>query len=164
MRCACSASKDAFTLVEIILSVVILSVTIALAIPNFSKTFYRLELRKTADNIVYLIRYGQSRAVTERKTYLLNFTEGLTHYQLLRGASAGSLKEQDFTPISHAFGRLFKVPNSVAISSEVNSVKIYSDGTLDKVRIHLKGKDRGLVLSSMEQRSNVFILDEDIQS
>jgi Tfp pilus assembly protein FimT len=164
MKCL-DRTKAAFTIVEIILVIVVLSVTLALSVPNFSKSFSRLELRKTADNITYLIRYAQSRAIAERKTYLLRFLDNGTHYQILKGKTdQPDLAEDQFEPIKHHLGKVYMVPKAITITSTVDSLRVYSNGSLDKVRFHLRGKDRGLVISSVEQRSNVYIIDEDLPS
>ncbi|MBU4333896.1 MAG: prepilin-type N-terminal cleavage/methylation domain-containing protein, partial [Candidatus Omnitrophica bacterium] len=51
-----SSKKSAFTLIEIILVVLLLSVIAGLTIPNFRNSFRKVKLQNSANNIAYLMR------------------------------------------------------------------------------------------------------------
>ena len=157
-------NKRGFTLIELLLAVFVLSVIISLSIPNFSKSFKRLELKRTAEDIVYLVRWAQSRAVHEGVEYKLVFIDDARSYQVLRGEVSEGQHSQNFSSISSHMGRVFKIPISVKVD-DTQVVKIYPDGTLDKVRLRLQGQDENsLLISSMEQRGKMFILEENHES
>ena len=62
-----------FTLVEILLVVMLIGLAAGLAVPNFSGSFSSLQLRETAENLGYLMRYAQSRAIIRRQPCRLEF-------------------------------------------------------------------------------------------
>jgi prepilin-type N-terminal cleavage/methylation domain-containing protein len=156
-------NKAAFTLIELLTVIVILSVMVGLSVPNFSKSFSRMELKKTASNIAYLVRWAQARAVNENLKYQLVFLDNSRNYRILRAKSSEENFNESFVPVPVHMGRVFSIPASVTVE-QGGSLKIYPDGTLDKIRIKLKGKNNTIGLSSMEQRGNLFIFEEDNES
>ncbi|MBF0490281.1 MAG: prepilin-type N-terminal cleavage/methylation domain-containing protein [Candidatus Omnitrophica bacterium] len=153
----------AFTLVELLMVMVIVSIIVALSVPNFSKSFKRLELKKTAGDIVYVVRWAQSRAMTEHVDYKLVFVNDLRGYQVLRGDSTEGQTNQAFSLVSTSMGRVFVIPDSVTIDHN-QTINIYCDGTLDKARIRLFNDQESVILSTMEQRGHMFILEDTHES
>jgi prepilin-type N-terminal cleavage/methylation domain-containing protein len=156
-------NNQGFTLIELLMVVLILSVMVGLSAPNFSKSFQRLELKKTAQDIVHAIRWAQSKAATDNKDYQLVFLNDSRSYQVLRADSSQNAYNKKFIAIPIQMGRVFKIPRSLTIKNAQN-ITIYSDGTLDKVRIDLEGQKEKLIISTAEQRGNIFILEEDHES
>jgi len=157
-------NKLAFTLIELLIVLVILSVIAGLSIPNFSKNFGHFELKKTAEDIVYLVRWAQLRAVNDKVNYQLVFFNDPQSYRILRAETSNRVNTSDFIPLASHMGRIFKIPDSVKVKNDVKSLMIHPDGTLDKVRIHLTGQGGGLILSSLEQRGNLFIIEDSDES
>jgi len=151
-------NKRAFTLVELLLVMVVLSVIVALSVPNFNQTLKRFELKKTAQDMVYLIRWAQSRAIQDNSEYRLVFLDELNSYQILRADSSQTSSNKKFISIPIRMGRVMRVPRSVKVHA-AQAMTIYPDGTLDKVSIELEGQGGKLTVSSREQRGNVFILE-----
>ena len=71
-------NNKAFTLIEMLLVLIILSVIVGLTVPNFGKSVNTFELKKTANDIVYLVRWAQSRAINENVNYQLAFLNDFT--------------------------------------------------------------------------------------
>jgi type II secretion system protein H len=57
--------RRAFTLIELIVVMALMTVAIALVAPSLAKFFHSRNLTSEADRLLALTRYGQSRAVTE---------------------------------------------------------------------------------------------------
>lgn len=151
-------NNQGFTLIELLLVIVVLAVITALSVPNFSKSFTQLELKKTAQNIAYIIRWAQSRAINDNLSYRLVFLNNSRQYRILR-AAAPTETSSTFAPIPVQMGRIFNVPASIKITSPA-TVDIYADGSLEKVRIQLENSTTQMIISSMELRGKVFVLEE----
>ena len=149
-----------FTLVELLLVVVLMSVVMGLAVANFSGVFGGMELRRSADDMAAAMRYGQARAAAEGLTVRLVFAEGFRQYRLQQAIRSDDGEEGVFENISSRFARPVMLPRDVAVDSDLREINFYSDGTIDRVRVHLKAKGRQRILSSMGQRGYVFVLDE----
>ena len=66
MRCC-----RAFTLVEMIIAVAILSVVLLMAVPSLSGVIADRKLRASLDQFNNLVRQAQERSVNERRSYLI---------------------------------------------------------------------------------------------
>ena len=61
----------AFTLIEIALSIFILLLLLALAVPSLSGVIANRRLKQSLDSFNQLVRQAQERSVTERRAYLI---------------------------------------------------------------------------------------------
>jgi prepilin-type N-terminal cleavage/methylation domain-containing protein len=153
------SNRRAFTLIELLMVLVILSVMAGIALPNFSNTFKKLELTRTADDISILIRWAQAKAISEQINYQFVFIENDRAYQILREDDPELNKNNPtFRPASGRLGRKLHLPRSVQVK-DAKPVRIYSNGSLEKVRFYLENKTGRLMLSSMEHRGVLFILE-----
>ncbi len=141
---------------------VILVVIAGLAIPNFSKTFARLELQTTADNLAYLMRYAQSRAVTQARRHRLVFDEKFFQYWLEMSSSENEEIEtakigEEFQRIPSRLGKTSQVPEGIVVQSTLPAVYFNSDGTIDKMTISLSNKKDCLSISTRKRAQDVEI-------
>ncbi len=63
---ACSRKNSGFTLIELALVVLLLSIITALGVPNFRSLYKKSELQKVAADLSGTLRYAQQRAVMNR--------------------------------------------------------------------------------------------------
>jgi type II secretory pathway pseudopilin PulG len=66
----------AFTLIEIALSIFILMLLLALAVPSLSGVIASRRLKQSLDGFNNLVRQAQQRSVTERRPYLIVWSKG----------------------------------------------------------------------------------------
>jgi type II secretory pathway pseudopilin PulG len=66
----------AFTLIEIALSIFILMLLLALAVPSLSGVIASRRLKQSLDGFNTLVRQAQQRSVTERRPYLIVWRKG----------------------------------------------------------------------------------------
>ena len=135
--------KDSFTLIELLVVVVVLSVLVGLAVPNFSSAFANVQLSDTANAISDLMRYAQGRAVVNRRELRLIFEDG--YYRLQESSAQDDEQddensEENFVNIEGRMGRRFAVPQDITIESSSLSIKFYPDGTIEKARIYVSNK------------------------
>lgn len=149
-----------FTLIEMILVVIVLSVIAGFAIPSFSKTYAYIELQRAAQDLAYLMRYAQSRAVTKNTTVGLQFDADFSTYWLvekLKKEEEGA--EDEFKRISGRLGKRFKIPAALIIKTDedFDSLYFYPDGTIDKKSIHVCRDKNCFIVSTQEKRGDVIV-------
>ncbi len=150
-------SKKGFTLVEMLLVIVIVAVIAAMSVPNLSKIYQTIQLEKTAEDILYLMRYAQSRAITKNVDLKLEFNSDYSQYWLTE-------KEADPEQFVHFQGRLARkrnITDKIHIKNNHGNIHFYPDGTIEKSEFDVCGlKGRCFTISSKVQRGDVQILKE----
>ncbi|MFH1360891.1 MAG: prepilin-type N-terminal cleavage/methylation domain-containing protein [Candidatus Omnitrophota bacterium] len=156
--------KKSFTLIELLLVVILLGVLAALAIPNFGPTYANLQLRETAENISYLMRYAQSQSIIKDKIYRLVLENNATYWiEEGSGNAQNPDQELNFERVRSRQGRIFRIPDNLSVESDVSLIQFYPDGTIDKVRIILTNtRDKTYTLSTAEQAGMVYVFDASI--
>lgn len=146
-----------FTIIEILLVVVIVAIIAALAVPNFSGTYTRIQLRKAADDLAYRMRYAQSYAVTKNTRTRLEFDPSFTQYWLTR-QSDGSATDV-FEKIGGRIGESVAIARDIQVSFEDGdpSLYFYPDATMDKKRIDLCRGQECVFISTQKQRGQVYV-------
>jgi prepilin-type N-terminal cleavage/methylation domain-containing protein len=71
-----------FVLIELIIVLILFSVSLALAVPFFSRVSKTAELKGTAQKISGILRYGRSEAVNEGKVYQVLFNADLREVRI----------------------------------------------------------------------------------
>ena len=153
----------AFSLIELLLVAVLLSVLAGLAVPQFSKTYATFQLKETAANIAYLLRYAQGRSVVKNKKHQFQFSPDYLQYWLEEEQSSGENpagSEVFFSLIPGRLGRISSVPEGVTITSDRFSIVFTPDGKIDKTKIEFQGKNGGVfTILTFAQTGYVQVLD-----
>jgi len=151
----------AFTLIEIILVVLILAIIAGLTVPNFNPAYKKIQLQQTSDDLAYLMRYAQSRAVTKNHPVCLEFDSDLRKYWLAEEVSRESGEEtaESFRRFPGRLGRTFSIPESVEVESEASTIQFYADGRIDKQHLFVCLESLCYTLSTKEQRGQIRIFD-----
>ena len=156
-----------FTFVEILLVVVLLAIIAGIAVPNFSSAYQNLQLKKTTEDLVFMMRYAQSRAVSKNILMRLVLDSDSAQYWLEEQISE---KEKDNTSLEEGFqkfegrlGRTFHIPTDFQVQAEEEMTQFYPDGRIDRQRIYLCHKERCLTISTREQRGAVHIFNEKVE-
>lgn len=155
------AGSAAFTAVELILVVLILSILAGLTVPHFSRTHKTFELKKQAQDLAYMMRYAQSRAVAKGKRMRLEFLSDFSVYQLTEESETDLAQEgeRSFETIAGRMGRAVTVPSSIKFQSEGADVHFYPDGSIDKRRVSVCQQEQCWVISTREKRGHVQIFE-----
>ena len=158
-----SRPAKAFSLIELLLVAVILSVLVGLAVPNFSKTYATFQLKETAANVAYLLRYAQGRSVVKNKKHQFQFSPDYLQYWLEEEQSIGenpAESEVFFSLIPGRLGRISSIPKEIIVASDRLTIICYSDGKVDKAKIELQGKNGGFfTILTFAQTGYVQTLD-----
>lgn len=111
--------KKAFTLVEAILTVMIMGILAAIVLPRFVKEGFvgGLTLRKTTSQITSDIRYTRQLAITNSGYYLIRFNFVTKEYRIYRNSVSPA----------NQVGETKKIPSSISCSG-TNQFGFYSLG------------------------------------
>jgi len=152
-----------FTLIEILLVLLILGFMAGLAIPNLSRTYSTILLKRTANDLASLMRYAQSRALIQRQVFQLTLNPKTKQYRLQKADSNSPEKKLSlhFSPIPGRLGRAFKIPMEIRILAEKPAIDFQPDGKITKVSWSLCDKDHCLTISTKEQSGYVRVFEED---
>jgi type II secretion system protein H len=101
--------EKGFTLLELILVMVIISTILAIAAPSLRGFFSSRKTHDTASNILSLIRFARSQAITEGHTYRLNFDSDKGVYWLTSDAAGA------FSKLNTDFGLEFPLPDDTTV-------------------------------------------------
>jgi prepilin-type N-terminal cleavage/methylation domain-containing protein len=80
-----------FTLIELAIVVVIISILAAMAVPMFSSVIPKIKTRAEARNILSTIRIARSRAIAENVQYGVYFDQTAGSYRLFKDKANPSL-------------------------------------------------------------------------
>ena len=155
-------SLKAFTMIELLLVVIILATIATLAIPNFSRSFVRLQLEQTANHISYVMRYAQSRAIQKNLQQKLVFNANFREYTLQQEAFSPeeTTPEKKFGKIFGRWGQTFSIPAGIEVQSLQNEINFFPDGKIDRLRIYVCQKDQCMTVTTKEQQGYVDVYNE----
>jgi len=66
-----TVQQDGFSLVELIVSIAVLSILISVAIPSFNSSILRVRASSSADTLITSINYARSEAITRNQRIVL---------------------------------------------------------------------------------------------
>jgi len=127
----------AFTLIELILVVVILSVLSTLAVPRLAHFYDTLQLRGFTSDLSSLAQYLQAEAISRAGVYSLTYDEEHAFFR------ARLKVDDEFRDISGRWGRKFLIPPGITVSGqppEVSEILFYPDGSSDTATIYFENK------------------------
>ena len=119
-----------FTLLELLVVTLILTVLVGLSVPQFGRTFRHLQLQVFASDVATLFTYASRRAVTRGEVLRIQFDVKGRRYWLVSAQDASP--EAKFERVSGKFGRVSSVPGTISVASGTPDVTFYPDGRADR--------------------------------
>ena len=101
--------RRGFTLMELILVLLILTVIVGMTIPSLRGPAAKRGIDECAGQLLALTQYARSQAVSEGVAYRLNVDAANGVYYLTRQDGP------DFYELGHEFGRQFEVPEGIEL-------------------------------------------------
>lgn len=147
----------AFTLAEMLLIMVLLSMAAALSLPNLGKVYNQLQLQNAVNHLTYTMRYAQSRAITQNKKVRLLFENSFKKYQLLEMPSHAV--DQEYKSITGRWGKPIKLEKGISINSANASIDFLPTGEIEKADILLCHIKNCMIISTQQERGQVKTLD-----
>ncbi len=151
-----------FTLIEIMLVVLLLGIIAGLAVPNLGRTYYRILLNQTTQQMAYVMRYAQSRAIIKKDQHEMVIDTERNRYYLTQ-EKISDLSEYPSEPvferISGRLGRNFEIPKTIQLQTADASIRFYPDGRIDKAVVSLCYQTQCLKISTQQQSGYVNVLE-----
>lgn len=147
--------RNAFTLIEMLVVVVILSVVVALNLPNLRYFYQGAVLKQTAYRVLYLMQNAQTRALSVGRDIHLTFDEQKVIFQL----NQESEKEGEFAPVPGRLGEGLDVPPMLHVKEEGAPFVFSRDGSISRGLIIICNHKKCCCLSSREERNNIKMFE-----
>ena len=156
-----TSKPSAFTLLELILVLLVLTIIAGFSAVNFKQTFDRYQLFKIVDDLAYHMRYAQSRAIAQNKILRLEFDASFQSYGLSQSSAPAKegTEGSSFLPINGALGETVRVPDEFKLNTETSRMDFYPDGNIDRGEIVMCRDQRCFTLSTRQQRGVVKIFE-----
>ena len=155
-------SSWAFTLIEVLLVLVVMSVLVGISVPNFRNTYQKFFFKKSVEDLAYTMRYAQSRAIMKNLIVRLEFNGDFTGYWLTQQKKSDSEEAAPtFSKIDGEMGKDFKVGSDVKIEAPEPAVNFYPDGNIDKQEIKVCLKEDCYAVVTNQQRGYVNFFPTD---
>ena len=142
------ANNVAFTLVELILVMALLTIVMAVAAPSLSKFFRSRDIETEAGRFVALTRYGQSQAVSLGKPMVLwvdpqEGSYGLDEQGTSPANRVGTSRNKTQAGVSDGSGRYFElrehssieVSRTDQLTNGLASMRFTPDGAIDETSV-----------------------------
>ena len=130
--------KRGFTLLELILVILLVSILVALSTPQFRKTFSGLELKNTCFNISKMASFAQDMSIIEKTNYRFNIDFESNRYYLTKVIVLEG--ETKYTKIDGRFGKSFSISPDIRITGDFGSVTFFPDGKITPAHFELYNK------------------------
>ncbi|MDD5195853.1 MAG: prepilin-type N-terminal cleavage/methylation domain-containing protein [Candidatus Omnitrophica bacterium] len=141
MKCLFCRNNPSFTFIELLVVIVIAGILIAIAVPNFRKTFDNFELDNFVKELYYRCRYLKEMAVNQGKIYCLKIIRDANQVQF-----QPMYKNTQGTWVSPGtrLGKPYIMPRALSIGSmepgRIDGIYFYPDGSVDPVAISFQNK------------------------
>jgi type II secretion system protein H len=142
-----SAGPEGFTLLELILVMVILTIVLSMAAPSLRGFFSSRKAHDAASNILSLVRFARTQAIAEGCTYRLNFDSDKSIYWLTSNAKGA------FGSLNNEFGREFLLPDDTTFTIEKEKDKT---GTEKYVDFFPQGMTESSTITLTDRRGDVI--------
>jgi type II secretion system protein H len=106
----CIRPRSGFTLLELVMVMLILSMLLAMVAPSLSGFGAGRDAEYAAAQVMTLSRWAREQAITEGRVYRLNFDPSTQTYQVTEQVGG------TFQEIRHDFGRVFSLPEGVTMA------------------------------------------------
>lgn len=155
-------SCRAFTLIELLIVTIILVVIVGISVPNFSPAYKKFQLQKTTDDLAYLMRYAQSRAIVRGVPVRIVFDpQGLSFWleQAVEQESQGFADEEEveYLRVEDRFGKAVEIPDGFELRRQQDTVTFYPDGRIEKLEIAVCIEERCFLVLTKGQRGHVRV-------
>lgn len=150
-----------FTLVELMLVIVLISVMTALTAPRFRRTASEFELKNAAFNLYHVVQFARERAFIEGREFRIHFDYDKKDYRLLAGPDPTQplRREAEFKPVEGRFGKKIRLAQELSLEGRQNDLTCSPDGNCDVATFRIRNQE-GAYEIAVENLGGVIRLRE----
>ncbi len=140
-----------FSLIELVIVLILVSLSLALVAPSFSRVAKRIELKGTAQRISGILRYFRSESIAQGKVYQVLFDLNLREIRI-ESLESGEENEGGGKPDQSMARRSYLLPEGLLIReidipspgnvSDVPAIEFYPNGGTNGGSILLEARDQ----------------------
>jgi len=155
--------RRAFTLLEMLLTVAVLAILVAVVVPRAGRSFGRLALRDAAETLATNVRFAQATAIARGSTMGVAFDTDAGTYRLEEWTGKG------VQPVPGPMGEPFRLPAGVVFAdiqlraedgtTKVDSLTFYPDGRGSSGEIKIVGAEGAFGVSVTRAVGRVLLSD-----
>ena len=123
-----------FTLLEILLVTVILSILISMVTVQFHRTFDNLQYRNFVLDTFTVLRYAHDKAILEKDVYALRYTENPAGYRLEKSTGEKRDGKLEFQRIKDRTGNFHPLPKNTRAKVDPPLIVFQTDGSATDAR------------------------------
>lgn len=124
LKVSAGYNQNGFTLTELMIVVLIVSVLSALAIPSFLQWRQNLEFRKTTRDLVSILREAKSRSIKTNLEHRVEYAATNKQYRMTQGNRSNN--STSWNTVVYDWTEL---PSGVRIDANVNTIQMNTNGT-----------------------------------
>ncbi|MBF0479714.1 MAG: prepilin-type N-terminal cleavage/methylation domain-containing protein [Candidatus Omnitrophica bacterium] len=145
------SQSPGFTLIEILLVLVVLSIIVGLAIPNFSNLHRQLLIKRVAYEISYLMQRAQTRTMSQG--YELRITSDANRSSFW----IEQKKDNSYTRMPGELNRTVDIPPEMHVEAEGLPILFLPNGGISQGEISVCNEEECFLVSTKVQYGNVKI-------
>lgn len=145
--------RAGFTLLEIMLVAIIVTILVVMAVPNFRKVYDNMELDNATKNILQIMKYAQERGILERCYYRITFADN--KYWMEK-----RLAKEEFSRIKGRIGKTYTFPEAIEVEPEDFQINFLPNGDIDEREIILSNKnDKKYKITTKEPKGHLKLVE-----
>jgi prepilin-type N-terminal cleavage/methylation domain-containing protein len=140
----CFSSKQGFTLLELLIVCLLISISLAFAIPTLRNTLVTDELASGSRKVISLIKSCRTRATSQHKAFFIFYdvSERKFWYQAAETENERNIAPPSITlPPGIQIRKVTQANTSTSKNAKQNSIWISKQGYMDKTAIELIDKN-----------------------
>ncbi len=160
MKKADARSAHGFTLLELLVVVVIITLVSAFVAPRMLGTLTHMNLKTSAHNLAAALRYARSQAVSEQVAYAARFDLEANAVRVSRVEAAEEASEGETEEVV-ASERVYSLPGGIALGRSEASSAPAADGPLS-IEFYPDGNSSGGEVILTDERGRRYIVWADV--
>jgi len=128
-----------FSLIEIFVILMILTIAAAAAIPSYKNIFQSMRLKQTAQDLVHYLHYGRTRALMRQRPLRLSVDVSQGRFWLEEQRRREDGKDQ-FAVLEDRLGAVYRIPADFELRTDAVSVDLFRGGRMSRSELCLCSK------------------------
>lgn len=117
-----------FTLIEVLIVVIIVSILAVISLPQFKKTFNEIQLHSFSQELLSFMNYARERSIVEGKIISFGIDNEKKEYWAIEKDALQRLKTRH-------------IPDAIQIEMDRKEILFYPDGYIDKATLKIINAD-----------------------